>query len=288
MASYELKNPTPVTRNRQTMKHIILLLSLITLSIWMSIFSIDDRLHIIACDVGQGDAILIQKASTQVLIDSGPGTKVLDCLGKYMPFWDKEIELAISTHVDKDHSGGFVDVMRAYEVKNFLTNDLNNPNFSTQTVEVLRKAAKNIIIPKKGMVIGLGMIQLDILHPEDGEFRVNNFQLSKNTNDTSIVTLLRYAQFKAIFMGDLELNISERLFEDSKIGTVDYIKVSHHGSKNGTSEKLLDLLRPKVAVISVGKNSYGHPNESVLKILESYGLSVRRTDQEGDVDYEVK
>jgi len=273
------------------MNRFTLFLSLVAASVWLAVFSIDNRLHIIACDVGQGDAILIQKASTQILIDSGSGNKVLDCLGRHVPFWDKEIELAISTHVDKDHSGGFVDIMRAYNVNNFLTNDLNNPQFSTQTVEVLRKVAKNTIIPKKGMVIRLGMIELDILHPMD-ELQISNdkFQI-KNTNDTSIVTLLKYAQYKAIFMGDLELNLSEPLIEKAQIGSVDYIKISHHGSKNGTSQKLLELLRPKdlpagrqVTVISVGKNSYGHPDPKVVELLINQSTKLLRTDLEGDIE----
>lgn len=262
------------------MNRTLLTLSLVTASIWLAVFSIDNRLHVIACDVGQGDAILIQKNTIQILIDSGRGNQVLDCLGRHMPFWDKQIELAISTHIDTDHSKGFQDVSRAYKIDKLLIS-------STQTNEVLKNIANSTIEPKKGMVIRLDLIQLDILHPDDGEFSILNFQFSKNNNDTSIVALLKYAQFKAIFMGDLELNISEKLLEDSKIETVDYIKISHHGSKNGTSRKLLDILRPKVAVISVGKNSYGHPNESVLEMLKSYGLRVRRTDLEGDVDVAV-
>lgn len=254
-------------------KNIIYFLILVTLTVWLSVFSIDNKLHIIACDVGQGDAILIQKNTTQILIDSGSGNRVLDCLGKYMPFFDKEIELAISTHIDKDHSGGFLDISRAYKIDKLLI-------FSSQTNEVLRKVANLTIEPRKGMVIRVGMIYLDILHPDEG------FQ-SKDTNDTSIVTLLRYSQFKAIFMGDLELNISEKLFEEAKIGSVDYIKISHHGSKNGTSEKLLELLRPKVAIISVGKNSYGHPDQKVVEMLKMTNTKLKRTDQEGDVDYVV-
>lgn len=257
-------------------KNYIYFLVLVTITVWLSVFSIDDKLHIVVCDVGQGDAILIQKQTTQILIDSGPNSRVLDCLGRHMPFFDKTIELAISTHVDKDHSGGFPDVFRTYQIDKFLTNSLDNPLYGTQTVEVLRKVAKNMIFPKKGMVIRIGMIYLDVLHP-DSDFK------SDKTNDYSITNTLRYGNFKAVFTGDLELNISERLFEEAKIGSVDYIKISHHGSKNGTSEKILDLLKPKTAVISVGKNSYGHPTKEVLDLLEKYNVKILRTDKVGDV-----
>ena len=128
------------------------------------------------------------------------------------------------------------------------------------------------------MVIRVGMIYLDILHPSE-DF------VSNKTNDYSIVTLLRYNKFKAIFTGDLELNISEDLFERDKIEPVDYIKISHHGSKNGTSEKLVQILKPNVAIISVGKNSYGHPNEEVINLLKKYNIKILRTDEIGDIVY---
>ena len=70
-------------------KYLINLLLLVVSLVWISVFMVDDNLHIIACDVGQGDAILIQKNNTQILIDGGPNKSVLDCLGSYMPFWDK-------------------------------------------------------------------------------------------------------------------------------------------------------------------------------------------------------
>lgn len=262
-------------------KNYLYLLILILISTWIAAFSVDGKLHIVACDVGQGDAILIQKLRTQILIDSGSGNKVLDCLGKYMPFWDRQIELVVSTHVDKDHSGGFVDVFKRYKIVNFLTNDLNNPLFSTLNAGVLGKvvggSGTNVIYPNMGMVIRVGMMYLDILHPYQG------FS-SKNTNDYSIVNTLRYANFKAVFLGDLELNLSEDLFANNKIGPVDYIKISHHGSKNGTSEKLLQILKPKIAVISVGKNSYGHPHEEILQMLKNSNTKILRTNLEGDVD----
>ena len=72
----------------------------------------DGNLHIIACNVGQGDAILITYGNTQILTDGGPDKSVMDCSGKYMPFWDRNIELVISTHPDTDHSTGLVEVLK--------------------------------------------------------------------------------------------------------------------------------------------------------------------------------
>ena len=84
----------------------------------------DEKLHLIACDVGQEDAILVVYKGNQILIDGGPDRRVLDCLVKYIPFWDKKIELVILTHPQDDHYGGLIEVFRSYEVGTFVANKL--------------------------------------------------------------------------------------------------------------------------------------------------------------------
>jgi len=260
------------------MKQIINVLVLITLLIWIAVFNIDNSLHIVACDVGQGDAILIQKSTTQILIDGGPNNKVLDCLGKYMPFWDKQIELVILTHPQEDHYGGLIDVFKTYKVLKF---GQYNDKYSSQGYQVLEKlvGGKGVegITLHQGMVIRLGMIYLDILYPPDGT-------QDKNANNDGLVSLLRYGKFKAIFMADVEDFVSNRLSSYSEIQNLDYIKVNHHGSKNGLTKNLLDVVKPKVAVISVGKNSYGHPDPTIVDMLKNINARIFRTDELGNVE----
>lgn len=76
----------------------------------------DSYFHLVLCDVGQGDAILLSFAQTQVLIDVGPDEKVLSCLDKHMPFWDKKIDVLVITHFDADHLGGFLQITQIYEI----------------------------------------------------------------------------------------------------------------------------------------------------------------------------
>jgi len=260
------------------MKQIINVLVLITLLIWIAVFNIDNSLHIVACDVGQGDAILIQKSTTQILIDGGPNNKVLDCLGKYMPFWDKQIELVILTHPQEDHYGGLIDVFKTYKVLKF---GQYNDKYSSQGYQVLEKlvGGKGVegITLHKGMVIRLGMIYLDILYPPDGT-------QDRNANNDAVVSLLRYGQFEAIFMADVENQASDGISENTKIQNIDYIKVNHHGSRNGLSKKLLDVLKPKVAVISVGKNGYGHPDPTIIEMLKIVNVKTLRTDELGNIE----
>lgn len=266
-------------------KNLIYFLILVTISIWISAFSIDDSLQIIACDVGQGDAILIQKNTTQVLIDGGPSSKVLDCLGKYMPFWDRKVEVVFLTHPDIDHYGGLIDVFKSYKIVNFFTNGSVSGSQEYKVLESL-VGGKGIKVQTiaKGMIIRIGMIYLDILNPENNnQYPITNNQ-TDGDNNQSIVILLIYDQFKALFTGDAENKVSDLIATRPEMGEVNYLKVSHHGSKNGLTQKLLDATSPEVAVISVGKNNrYGHPHDEVIKILSEKDIQILRTDQLGDV-----
>lgn len=267
-------------------KAILVFLALLVGLVGLAFFQFpDSNLHIVACDVGQGDAILITYKKVQILTDGGPNNKVLGCLARHMPFWDRKIELVISTHPDADHSTGLIEVVKRYQISTLLANNLD---VSTQVWQALKKEAGRrgikVVYPREGMKLRLGLIYLEILHPKE-QFSILNFQFSKaKTNEYSVVYLLKYGQFEALMTGDINQVISDQLSANSKIGPVEYIKVPHHGSKNGLSEALLAATMPRIAVISVGKNSYGHPHEDVLDMLARYGLLVLRTDERGDVE----
>ena len=264
----------------KTWKYLFGVLALVALSLWLALLASPDKnLRLIACDVGQGDAILAISGKFQILTDGGPDNSVLTCLEKYLPFWDREIELVILTHPQLDHYRGLIEVFNRYKVDTFLTNDFSP---STQGLKALENAVggggARVVRPAVGTRLRLGMIYLDILHPAKGI-------ISKEPNDISIVTVLRFGEFEALLTGDIGPKIIEKLLTENLIEPVDYIKIPHHGSRNGTTLELLEKSMPKLAVISVGKgNSYGHPHQEVLKMLESYGLRIFRTDKDGDVE----
>jgi competence protein ComEC len=82
----------------------------------------DDVLHLVVCDVGQGDAILLSYGTAQILIDAGPNEKVVACLSDFLPFWDKKIDVLVLTHFDEDHIGGFKYLVQNYEIANVFLN----------------------------------------------------------------------------------------------------------------------------------------------------------------------
>lgn len=280
-------------------KYLFLILGLALTLLIVGIASYPDgKLYIIACDVGQGDAILIKTKNTQLLIDGGKDDKVLNCLAKYMPFWDKEIEVVILTHQQIDHYGGFIEVFKAYNVQNFLISPIDS---SSQSFSLLKSlvggSGTHIINPTTGMVLRFGLIHLDIVHPSS-EFlafhTVNqNTTISspvlgasttfRNLNDFSVVLRLKYKDFDALFTGDMGSSVVPDIISKGTISDLEYIKVPHHGSKNGLTQELLDISNPKVAVISVGKNQWGHPHKEVIKLLSDKGIKILRTDQKGDI-----
>jgi len=281
----------------RTWKYTFTLLFLILAAILLALSQVPDKnLHIIACDVGQGDAILISYGTTQILTDGGPDPSVLTCLGRHMPFWDRQIELVISTHPDADHSTGLTNVLESYKVDKILINPMDP---GTNIYQVLKNSVGGrgigVINPVSGQTLGLGLIYLDILNPtgqmldslpviNDGD-KLVKYSVKAKTNLYSIAYKLSFKMFTGLFLGDIPPEISDSLAGTGSIGRVQYIKIPHHGSVNGITESLINTVKPKVAVISVGKNPWGLPSEEILNMLNKYEVRILRTDKMGDIDF---
>ncbi len=90
----------------------------------------DGKLHLVFCDVGQGDAIYIKTPKgSDILVDGGPNEKVLDCLGRHLPFYDRDIELVVLTHPHADHFTGLISVLERYSVKKIVLENIYAPNY---------------------------------------------------------------------------------------------------------------------------------------------------------------
>jgi competence protein ComEC len=278
-------------------KYTLNLLILVLLLVLIAITQLpDDNLHIIACDVGQGDAILVTYRSTQILTDGGPDSSVLNCLNRHIPFWDRDIELVISTHPDSDHSTGLVDVIKRYNVDSILVNPVDP---GTDIYRLLENAVGSqgvgVVNPRGGMRLGVGMIYLDIVSPTEEMFskltvkdegsKLSKYTIGKETNLYSIVYKLSFKKFSGLFLGDIPKEASDSLAESGKMEKVNYIKIPHHGSANGMTNNLLKVVMPKIAVISVGsKNMWGFPAVGILQMLEENNVRVLRTDLMGNVE----
>lgn len=277
----------------------------------------DGKLHIVFCNVGQGDAAYIRfPDGRDMLVDGGPNDQVLQCLGRHMPFWDRYINIILMTHPQKDHMQGLISVLDRYGVDYFMRSDISN------TTEGYKELINNIsgkhvrvryVI--SGEVVKVGSTTLSVLWPSGDQIarmRSSSFssdlsslgnlgdvlgaKAPSDLNDGSIVFALRYGSFDALFPGDADTRVengwrnmelarldsasSSRLADD----TLEVLKFPHHGSKTAMTEGFLETLKPKLAVISVGKNSYGHPAEETLRLLRQRDSKILRTDKEGDIE----
>ncbi len=259
----------------------------------------DGKLHVVACDVGQGDGILIWQGFNQVVVDGGPDDKIIGCLSKYMPFWDREVEMVVMTNGDADHMTGLIDVSKRYKVDQMIANNLVN---ETERFKALRQvvAERQIRVhaPKAGEEIKVGALRFEVLWPkerlgdavvwtngvDDRILGANNYNKTQ-ANDQSVVLRLIEGKFSALLTGDISSNSEGVLIDSGEDLRSNVIKVGHHGSKYSSSVEFLAAVKPQAAVISVGKrNRYGHPTQEALGRLEEMGAKVLRTDELGDVE----
>jgi competence protein ComEC len=272
-------------RNRKII-HILILLLVVCASILASIILNVKKpeLKIIFLDVGQGDAILIEKGSNQILIDGGPSEQILlEKLGKYIPFWDREIETVIATHPDQDHIQGLLAVIKNYQVDNLIETSVKSESQLDKKFEELVQQ-KNIakISGENGVTIRLDGAELDVISP-DGE---TPDAVVKDTNSYSIVTRLVFGKNSFLFTGDLPDSEEHKLIGRSADLKSSVLKVSHHGSKYASSEDFLEKVQPEMAVISVGKNNrFGHPAPEALERLKKNRINILRTDEKGDIEF---
>ncbi|MDO8551891.1 MAG: MBL fold metallo-hydrolase [bacterium] len=278
-------------------KYIFGLLIAVTGLLWGVVSSLpDSKLHLYFCDVGQGDAILATLGQTQVLIDGGPNNNVLKCLSDNMPFWDRDLELVISTHPELDHLAGLVTVVERYNVRQIISNSLigETGTFSKFRQEVIIKKIP-VYSPRNGDKIKVGKLVFRVLFPLEklgdeivwknpSDFKVLGLSaFSGNFNTTAVVTELDFGNFKALLTGDIGVEEEKEIEPDLEL--VNVLKVAHHGSKYSTSREFLEKLKPSLAVISVGvSNRYGHPTSEVLDRLKSDGIKVLRTDLSGTIE----
>ena len=241
----------------------------------------DKRLHLVFCDVGQGDGIYIRTPDrADIVIDGGPNNgKMLACLSKHMPFWDHQIDLVFATHPDADHIGGLVEVLKSYRVGAFYTStdkNLNNTRiFESLKEEVLKqKLPFSLIVAGNKFKLSDGT-SLTTLWPKAG------FS-APDTNEYSLVQVLKYGDFRALLTGDIPYQILDTLeFPDS----FQVFKIPHHGSKTGVDDVTFHKIRAYFVPISAGYHSrYHHPHPSVLALLKKYNIPYLRTDKAGSIE----
>lgn len=249
---------------------ILLLVSLLSLIILFLVTFFDKKAKVVFCDVGQGDGILVIEKNFQMLIDTGPDNKkILKCLEKHMPFWDKKIEAVIISHWDNDHSGGLKDLLKNYKIgRIFCGIEQNNCTQKLEENDIVKYNQIYFEVVNMGGIEGKGVDE---------------------SNGNSVVGLLNFFGKNFLMMADVPSEIEKMMVWREKIKEkIEVLKISHHGSATATSDELLDFVKPEEVVISVGKNNFGHPSKEVLEKLKKRKIKIRRTDENGDIVYVLK
>ena len=255
----------------------------------------DGKLHLVMCDVGQGDAIFIRTANgSDILIDGGPDDSVLTCLKNHMPFWDRDIEIMVLTHPHADHLTGLISVVKRYNVMHYFTENVEHKTLINKKLQDTL-AANNLTAKYtySGDRIDLSdKTSLLTIWPEKTWVQSNRLQDKENNssdsvsldiNGFSLIQLLSFGNFKVLLTGDASVLIQDKTA--AKVGKIDVLKVPHHGSKTGMSDYFLKQIRPNAALISVGdKNRYGHPAKPSLDLLENNNVKYFRTDTDSEVE----
>lgn len=241
---------------------------------------------VVFLDVGQGDSILIEDGTQQVLVDGGPGMQVLERLGEEMPWFDRRIEVVVATHPDKDHLEGLLHVLERYDVELVLMPRV--PHTSKLYAEWLRQVrelleARHIQyrFAWEGQRLQLGDAVIDVVSPLAG----TDLAAGRSTNNASVVTRVTFHDLTFLLTGDIEVPVERQLVQHQPSQLdVTVLKAGHHGSRTSTSEQFLRATTPAAVIISAGaNNTYGHPHEDVLARLA--GMEIFRTDQLGSIRF---
>jgi competence protein ComEC len=249
----------------------------------------DGQLHLIALDVGQGDAILVMTPSgSTMLIDGGPDPDLLlRRLGERLPWWHRRIDILILTHPHEDHVAGLVAALERYEVGVVLDTgrDYANPTYPRFLALARSEPGGRLITARTGQRLGLdAKTTFTLLYPTPDDVAAPLPE--GDINNASVVGLLRFGGFTALLTGDAHIPVEEMLADRGLLTRIDVLKVGHHGSHSSTGPLLLDTTQPRVAIISSGiGNAFGHPHQETLDHLHAMsGLRLHRTDLEGSVE----
>ena len=226
-------------------------------------------------DVGQGEAILIALPEKTMLIDAGPTGSAPKIAQALQELGRNKIDYLVATHPDEDHIGGMADVISSTQIGTiYAPNKTNNTATYRKFLTTIQNNNLQITLAEAGTIIDqTDSYKLEILWPKkDANF--------PETNDYSIIIKLTVGNKTFLFTGDAPTNA----ILNSNPGHIDVLKLSHHGSRTGTTEQLVRKLSPTYAILSYAvDNSYGHPMQSVLNALHKHSVEVWGTGANGTI-----
>ena len=261
--------------------YIVVILLII---LFKNISYFDSDLRVLIFDVGQGDSILISFPNNggNILIDTSGDTMNYESSNnvgdKIIPYLKTvgitKIDYLMISHGDFDHMGEAINLVNNFKVDNVVFNCGEYNNLEKNLIKTLNK--DNIKYYTCIKELKIYKYKMQFLNTREYD----------NENDNSSVVYFNYDGYKFLFMGDAGTSREEDILKKYDIGSIDFLKVGHHGSNTSSSSEFIDSISPKYSFISVGKyNRYGHPMASVLDALND--SVVYRTDVDGSVEVRI-
>jgi competence protein ComEC len=233
-----------------------------------------DGLRVTFLDVGQGDSTLLEAPGGAVLVDEGPPEA--DVAGQLRTMGLRSLAAIVLTHPQRDHIGGAAAVLDQLHVGEVADPGIDAPSTDHDAaLEAARRHDVPVVTVRQGDVFRLGKLWLRILWPDEPGLP------SEDPNEHAVVALASFGATDVLLTADAESDVTHRL----PLRPVEILKVAHHGSEDPGLPDLLRVLRPQLAVISVGAgNDYGHPRpETLAALAASPGLETLRTDVSGRI-----
>ena len=265
-------------RGRQALVSLACLAVLLGSAVGLNRLSVQRAdLTVTALDVGQGASTLFLSGSSAVLVDCGgnsassPGdlaAERLAALGR------TGLDALILTHLDDDHYNGVAQLFWRLEIDRvFLPESTTDSEHLAQLLELAAAEGAEVTFVTETLVFLAGESAMTLYPPLSGG----------TSNEEGLFVLSSCGEFDTLITGDADSFVEKMLVKYYPIPDLELLLVGHHGSRHSTSAELLDVLRPELAIISVGYNSYGHPADETLARLISSGTQVRRTDVDGPI-----
>ena len=234
------------------------------------------RVHFL--DVGQGDCAFIELGNGQTMLIDAGNNENGDEIVKYIENLQySDIDYVVATHPHDDHIGGMREIIENFDIDIFYMPWAVSTSYTYEKMlDTLSEKRVEVHKAEIGRtILSSGPIEITVLSPEeDTEY--------SDLNDASAVVRLQYGETVFLFTGDAGEMIEGDLC-DFNIDS-DVLKVGHHGSETSSSEAFIEMVSPKIAVISCGENnSYGHPDEITIETLKEYDVDIYRTDENGTI-----
>ncbi len=231
-------------------------------------------------DVGQADCILIKSTTATVLVDADNRDDSTSIIKYLKTQGVKSIDLAVGTHAHQDHIGGLADILKTFPVKKLMMPKVTT---NTKTFEylltIIKKKGMKITTPNVGEKLTYGNMVFTVMAPNGTTY--------EDMNNYSIVVKLQNGKKSFLFTRDAEDVSEAEMLSKSTVKAslkADVMKIGHHGSANSSTDEFRDVVKPKYAVISVGKdNDYGHPSKLTVERLQSRNINIFRTDLNGTI-----